>query len=173
LRRGCQNNPLGKRDVRTCGYAGNRDPNEMKREVYVDDDYASFDMIEVINYYHIDSQDGLNYFTETLRKYNLILPDNHPKVKKNKYSVKVRIDESSNEFKNRFFNISELDLDSSGDICLSKVQSIIKRIYKTDLENAESFDYAISGSVKMPPKVKPKRKAVQIANGVTMFVDND
>lgn len=167
------NNPLGYRDVRTCGYAGNIDPNEMKYDVYVHDDYSSFEKIYVIDSYHIDSQDGLNYFTETLRKHNLILSDDHPKTKKNKHEVQVRIDISPNKYINKFFHLSELDLECSGTVYLSKVESIIKRIYKEDLEEAESFEYSINGFVKMPPKVKPKRKAVQIANGVTMFVDND
>lgn len=45
--------PIGRRYVRVDGYAGNREPSGR------------------IDVYHIDSQDGLNLFVETLRRHGL------------------------------------------------------------------------------------------------------
>lgn len=58
-------NPNGKKDIRVAGHCGCPPPSEQ----LVLHKVCGMD---VVNSYHIDTQEGLNYFVETLKKYNLV-----------------------------------------------------------------------------------------------------
>jgi hypothetical protein len=51
-------NPIGRRDVRVDGYAGNTEPD--------------INRLQPTNNYHIDSQEGLNYFVKTLKEEGMV-----------------------------------------------------------------------------------------------------
>lgn len=56
-------NPLGHKDVRVAGYAGNTEPAGWAKTIGGK---------QFITSYHIDSQEGLNYFVETVKRHGLV-----------------------------------------------------------------------------------------------------
>lgn len=58
-------NPNGRYDVRAGGHCGAVNPCEVKHQ-------AKICGMNVVDHYHIDTQEGLNFFVETLRQYKLI-----------------------------------------------------------------------------------------------------
>lgn len=58
-------NPNGRKDIRAGGHCGCLPPSEQLVRYKVCG-------MDVVNNYHIDTQEGLNYFVKTLKKHNLI-----------------------------------------------------------------------------------------------------
>ena len=58
-------NANGRNDVRAAGHCGAPNPCEVK-------DQRRICGMNVVSSYHIDTQEGLNFFVETLRKHQLI-----------------------------------------------------------------------------------------------------
>lgn len=58
-------NPNGKKDIRVAGHCACPHPADWKVKHKVCG-------MNVVDHYHIDSQAGLNYFVDTLKKHNLV-----------------------------------------------------------------------------------------------------
>lgn len=58
-------NPNGRKDIRAAGHCGCPPPSEQLVRHKVCG-------MDVVGSYHIDTQEGLNYFVETLKKHNLV-----------------------------------------------------------------------------------------------------
>ena len=58
-------NPKGKKDIRVAGHCACPHPVDWKVKHKVCG-------MNVVDHYHIDSQEGLNYFVETLKKHGLV-----------------------------------------------------------------------------------------------------
>ncbi len=58
-------NPNGRKDIRVAGHCGCPHPADWKVRYKVCG-------MNVVDSYHIDTQEGLNYFVETLKKHNLV-----------------------------------------------------------------------------------------------------